>query len=296
MEFVPQTIISYTSQQLTQEYADWNNATTYIVGDKVIYGNYIWICSFDGSLNFEPKEDSPHWTKWGSSNYWSLIDPRSQTLTVVNSDFIVEFDKSGIETLVIGYFRGVSILVEVLDASNNVIGTPEIFRNPRREGIPSYLAWIHAKFIDYSSRSKVFYLPLFGSKIRVTFSKGSYSNVQVGFMVGGRSTQMGKTKEGVKLGRTSYTIKNTDEFGITTITSRAKRKYHDFETSVNSDIAMSTLRIIENYEDVVMAFIIDNNVNSKYENIVTLGVYESVEPLATNNDKTILSWTVIETI
>ena len=295
MEFVPQTITAYTSPQLTPEYADWNNATTYIVGNKVIYGNYIWICSFAGSLNFEPKENSPHWTKWGVSNYWSLIDLRSQTLTVVNSDFVVEFDKIGIETLVIGYFKGTSILVEVLDSLDNVVFT-ETFSNPRREGLPSYLNWIHAKFIDYSSRSKVFYLPLFGSKIRVTFSKGSYSNVQVGFMVGGRSTQMGKTIEGVKLGRTSYTIKNTDEFGITTITSRAKRKYHDFETSVNSDIAMNTLRIIENYEDAVMAFIIDNNPNSKYENIVTLGVYESVEPLATNNDKTVLSWTVIEMI
>lgn len=295
MEFVPQTITSYTSPQLTPEYADWNNATTYIVGNKVIYGNYIWICSFAGSLNFEPKENSPHWTKWGVSNYWSLIDLRSQTLTVVNSDFVVEFDKIGIETLVIGYFKGTSILVEVLDSLDNVVFT-ESFSNPRREGLPSYLNWIHARFIDYSSRSKVFYLPLFGSKIRVTFSKGSYSNVQVGFMVGGRSTQMGKTIEGVKLGRTSYTIKNTDEFGITTITSRAKRKYHDFETSVSSDITMNTLRIIENYEDTVMAFIIDNNPNSKYENIVTLGVYESVEPLATNNDKTILSWTVIEMI
>lgn len=295
MEFVPQSITSYTSPQLTPEYADWNNATTYIVGNKVIYGNYIWICSFAGSLNFEPKENSPHWTKWGVSNYWSLIDLRSQTLTVVNYDFVVEFDKVGIETLVIGYFKGTSILVEVLDSLDNVVFT-ESFSNPRREGLPSYLAWIHAKFIDYSSRSKVFYLPLFGSKIRVTFSKGSYFNVQVGFMVGGRSTQMGKTIEGVKLGRTSYTIKNTDDFGITTITSRAKRKYHDFETSVNSDIAMNALRIIENYEDVVMAFIIDNNPNSIYENIVTLGVYESVEPLATNNDKTVLSWTVIEMI
>lgn len=295
MEFVPQSITSYTSLQLTPEYANWSNATTYIVGDKVIYGNYIWICSFAGSLNFEPNDNSPHWTKWGVSNYWSLIDTRSQTLTAVNSDFVVEFDKIGIETLVIGYFRGVSILVEVLDALNNVLYT-DTFSNPRREGLPSYLNWIHAKFIDYSSRSKVFYLPLFGSKIRVTYSKGSYSNVQVGFMVGGRSTQMGRTLEGVKLGRTSYTIKDTDEFGITTITSRAKRKYHDFETSVSSDIVMQTLRIIENYEDIVMAFVIDNNSNSVYENIVTLGVYESVEPLATNNDKTILSWTVIETI
>ena len=295
MEFVPQSITSYISAQISPEYPTWSELTSYIVGNKVIYGNYIWICSFAGSLNFEPKENSPHWTKWGTSNYWSLIDLRSQTLTVVNSDFVVEFDKIGIETLVIGYFKGTSILVEVLDSLDNVVFT-ESFSNPRRERLPSYLNWIHSKFIDYSSRSKVFYLPLFGSKIRVTFSKGSYSNVQVGFMVGGRSTQMGKTIEGVKLGRTSYTIKNTDEFGITTITSRAKRKYHDFETSVNSDIAMNTLRIIENYEDIVMAFIIDNNPNSVYENIVTLGVYESVEPLATNNDKTILSWTVIEMI
>lgn len=295
MELVPQSITSYISAQISPEYANWSNVTTYAVGNKVIHGNYVWICSFAGSLNFEPKENSPHWTKWGVSNYWSLIDTRSQTLTVVNSDFVVEFDKLGIETLVIGYFKGVSILVEVLDSLDNVVFT-ETFLNNRREGLPSYLNWIHARFIDYSSRSKVFYLPLFGDKVRVTYSKGSYSNVQVGFMVGGRSTQMGRTLEGVKLGRTSYTIKNTDEFGITTITSRAKRKYHDFETSVSSDIAMQTLRIIENYEDTVMAFIIDNNPNSVYENIVTLGVYESVEPLATNNDKTILSWTVIETI
>ena len=295
MEFVPQSITSYTSPQLTPEYADWNNATTYIVGNKVIYGNYIWICSFAGSLNFEPKENSPHWTKWGVSNYWSLIDLRSQTLTVVNSDFVVEFDKIGIETLVIGYFKGTSILVEVLDSLDNVVFT-ESFSNPRREGLPSYLNWIHSKFIDYSSRSKVFYLPLFGSKVKVTFSKGSYSNVQVGFMVGGRSTQMGRTLEGVELGTTSYTIMTTDDFGITTITPRAEREFHDFETSIDSELAKNTLRIIKNYKNVVMAFIIDNNPNSVYENLVTLGVYETGKILATNNDKTIFTWTVVEMI
>ena len=152
MEFVPQTITSYTSPQLTPEYPAWIKSTSYVVGNKVIYGNYIWICSFAGSLNFEPKENSPHWTKWGVSNYWSLIDLRSQTLTVVNSDFVVEFDKIGVETLVIGYFKGTSILVEVLDSLDNVVFT-ESFSNPRREGLPSYLNWIHAKFIDYSSRS-----------------------------------------------------------------------------------------------------------------------------------------------
>lgn len=295
MEFVPQTITSYTSPQLTPEYSDWNSATSYIVGDKVIYGNYIWICSFAGSLNFEPKENSPHWTKWGTSNYWSLIDLRSQTLTVVNSDFVVEFDKIGIETLVIGYFKGTSILVEVLDSLDNVVFT-ESFSNPRREGLPSYLNWIHARFIDYSSRSKVFYLPLFGNKIKVTFSKGSYSNVQVGFMVGGRSTQMGRTLEGVELGTTSYTIMTTDDFGITTITPRAEREFHDFETSIDSNLAKNTLRIIKNYKNVVMAFIIDNNPNSVYENLVTLGVYETGKILATNNDKTIFTWTVVEMI
>ena len=295
MEFVPQTITSYTSPQITPEYPSWIESTSYIVGNKVIYGNYIWICSFAGSLNFEPKENSPHWTKWGVSNYWSLIDLRSQTLTVVNSDFVVEFDKIGVETLVIGYFKGTSILVEVLDSLDNIVFT-ESFSNPRREGLPSYLNWIHARFIDYSSRSKVFYLPLFGSKVKVTFSKGSYSNVQVGFMVGGRSTQMGRTLEGVELGTTSYTIMTTDDFGITTITPRAEREFHDFETSIDSKLAKNTLRIIKNYKNVVMAFIIDNNPNSVYENLVTLGVYETGKILATNNDKTIFTWTVVEMI
>lgn len=295
MELVPQAILSYESEQISPENDAWSETTTYAISDKVNYGNHIWICAKAGSIGVEPTDDSTDWTKWGVSNYWSLIDLRSQTLTVYDEDLIVTFDKVGIETLVIGYFRGISITAEVLDASNNVIFTNS-FINPRRSGFPSWRDYIHADFTDYSSKSKVLYLPSNGIKVRVAFAKGTYSQVQVGYLIGGKSIEMGRTKEGVKLGTTSYTTNTTDDFGITTIVKRAKRKYYDFETMINSEKVIDTLGIVDSYGDDVLAFIIDNDTNSKFNNIVTLGVAESVEPIATNQTKTALSWTVIEMI
>ena len=296
MRFIPQAITSYSSTQITPEYASWSNSTTYAVGDKVMYDKYIWICSYAGSLNFQPQEDSPHLTKWGVSNYYSLIDPQSQTkTTVIGSDLIVKFPAGYIDTIAIGYFTAQTVRIENLDASNNVLLTQEYYQSIN-EDVFDYFDYIYAPYSDSTDKAKYFNIIKAGTQIRVSFLKGIYSGVSVGFLVGGTAINMGKTVENVKLGWQSFSLRTTDDFGIMSITKRADQDLIDFETAIDTVNLMSFRKKAKQYKDEIVAFIVDDTELSMFENIVTLGVMQEMQPVASNNDKTILTWSILESI
>ena len=55
-------------------------------------------------------------------------------------------------------------------------------------------------------------------------------------------------------------------------------------------------RKAKQYKDEIVAFIIDDTESSIFENIVTLVVMQEMQPVATNNDKTTLTWSILESI
>lgn len=296
MRFVKQAITSYTSTNITPEFADWSPLTTYAVGDKVLWGNYIWINSKTANLNNEPTSESPVWAKYGASNYYSLIDAQSQSkTTVVGSDLVVKFPFNYIDTIAIGYFTAQTVRIENLDVSNNVLLTQE-YTQSINEDVFDYFDYIYSPYSDSTDKAKYFKIVKAGTQIRVSFLKGSYSGVSVGFLVGGTAVNMGKTVEGVKLGWNSFSLRNTDEFGIMSITKRADQDLIDFETSIDTVNLMSLRRKAKQYKDEIVAFIVDDTENSIFENIVTLGVMQEMQPVATNFDKTILTWSILESI
>ena len=296
MRFVKQAITSYTSATVTPEHADWSPLTTYNIGDNVLYGNYIWKNSFTSNLNNIPSDESPYWVKFGTSNYYSLIDTQSKTkTTVIGDDLIVKFPANYIDTIAIGYFTAQTVKIENLDASDNVLLTQE-YHQSINEDVFDYYDYIYAPYSDSTDKAKYFNIIKAGTKIRVSFLKGSYAGVSVGFLVGGTAINMGKTVEGVKLGWNSFSLRTTDDFGIMSITKRADQDLIDFETAIDTVNLMSLRRKAKQYKDEIVAFIVDDTESSIFENIVTLGVMQEMQPVATNNDKTILTWSVLESI
>ena len=296
MRFVKQAITSYTSATVTPEHADWSPLTTYNIGDNVLYGNYIWKNSYTSNLNNIPSDESPYWVKFGTSNYYSLIDTQSKTkTTVVGDDLIVKFPANYIDTIALGYFTAQTVRIENLDASDNVLLTQEYYQSIN-EDVFDYYDYIYAPYSDSTDKAKYFNIIKAGTQIRVSFLKGSYAGVSVGFLVGGTAINMGKTVEGVKLGWNSFSLRTTDDFGIMSITKRADQDLIDFETAINTANLMSFRRKAKQYKDEIVAFIVDDTESSVFENIVTLGVMQEMQPIATNNDKTILTWSVLESI
>lgn len=296
MRFVKQAITSYTSATVTPEYSDWSSTTTYNIGDNVLYGNYIWKNSYTSNLNNIPSDESPYWVKFGTSNYYSLIDPQSKTkTTVIGNDLIVKFPANYIDTIALGYFTAQTVRIENLDASDNVLLTQEYYQSIN-EDVFDYYDYIYSPYSDSTDKAKYFNIIKAGTQIRVSFLKGIYSGVSVGFLVGGTAINMGKTVEGVKLGWQSFSLRTTDDFGIMSITKRADQDLIDFETAIDTVNLMSLRRKAKQYKDEIVAFIVDDTESSVFENIVTLGVMQEMQPVATNNDKTILTWSVLESI
>lgn len=295
MRFVKQAITSYTSPNISPEFANWNPATTYAVGDKVLWSNYIWINSKTANLNNEPSLESVVWSKYDTSNYYSLIDTQSQTLTSVNDDLIVTFPLGYVDTLAIGYYTAQTLKIENLDSLGNVLLTQTINQSPNEE-VFDYFDYIYTPYSTSTDKAKWFKIIRAGAQIRVSFLKGITSGVSCGFLVGGVATDMGRTVEGVKLGWNSFSLTNTDEFGILSITKRASQDLIDFETSIDTVNIMSLRRKAKQYKDEIVAFIVDDTESSVFENIVTLGVMQEMQPVATNNDKTILTWSILESI
>jgi hypothetical protein len=295
MRFVKQAITSYTSPNIAPEFPNWNKTTTYAVGAKVLWGSYIWINSNTTNLNNEPSFESEVWSKYDTSNYYSLIDTQSQTFTTVNDDLIVTFPLGYINTLAIGYYTAQTLKIENLDSLGNVLRTQEVVQSVNEE-VFDYYDYIYEPYSLSTDKAKYFNIVKAGTQIRVSFLKGIYAGVSCGFLVGGTAVNMGRTVEGVKLGWNSFSLRNTDDFGIMTITKRADQDLIDFETSINTVNLMSFRRKAKQYKDEIVAFIVDDNESSVFENIVTLGVMQMMEPVATNSDETILTWSILESI
>lgn len=296
MKFVKQQILDYTSTQITETTTAWSASTTYAVGDLVLNGNYIWKNSFTANINDEPNDNSIKWVKWAVSNKYSLIDLRSSTKTIVATDCSLTFERGNMDTLIVGNFTALSFTIENISADGLTVYHTQTFYQSPNQDVYDYYTYFYNEYTVETDRGIYFNIPQLGDKIRVSFTKGSFPNIEIGFIVGGIGTDMGKTLEGVKVGFTSYSKTDVDDFGIIKITKRAAQDLVDFETIVESSKMMSIRRKAKEFRDEIVGFIVDESSASIYENIVTLGVMQDIQPIATNFDKTTISWSILESI
>ncbi len=294
MRYVKQLITDYESTNITEPVSSWNELTAYTVGDLVLYGNYIWKNALTGNTGNIPSIDGNYWVKWNVSNKYSLIDLNSTSYTVVNDDLVCTFPLGNIDTLAIGYFTAASITIENLDALGNVLITQN-YTQSINEDVFDYYDYMYSDYTLSTNRAKYWDILRAGTQLRVTFEMGTIGTfVSVGFMVGGQAVNMGTTMDNIKIGFRSYSVRTTDAFGIMSITKRSAQDYLDFETFIDSSSLMNLRRKIKADKDETMAFIVDEDKNSVYENIITLAVPQDMQVIASNFDKTVLTWSIIE--
>lgn len=295
MKFVKQAITDYTSAQLTETVAAWSSTVSYTVDDQVRYSNYIWASSSTSNLGNTPSDGSLVWVKVGVSNKYSLIDTRSTSETIVASDLVVTFDLGDINTLVIGNYTATSLTIENIDASDNILAT-QTFEQSVNVGVYDVWSYMYAPYSIETGRASYFDIVRIGTKLRVTFTKGTLDVVKCGYLIGGQAIDMGKTLEGVKLGWSSYSVRDTDAYGVITIDKRAAQDIVDFETIIKKSLMISTRRTAKKYRDDVVAFIVDDASESPFENLITLGLIQDADPLATNDEYSTFTWSILEAI
>ena len=191
---------------------------------------------------------------------------------------------------------GNTIATDLRNIVDNVLHTQELVQSVS-ESVDDYYSYIYSEYSSGTLRGRIFQVPIAGAKIRITFESSEVTpNVSCGFLVAGRAEDMGDTLFGAAFSFESYTVKETDSFGVTTLTKRSTQDLVDFETVIPSHLIASKKQEIKNLYGEPVVFMLDPDTESKYDNLLTLGVIENVSTVLENAVQTTISWSIQEII
>lgn len=307
MKYLKQQITDFTSSTLTDTYADWDSATTYVLeadasltnASVVKYGNYYYRSLTNANLDFNPVEyENVKWVKWGVSNKYAMIDLESLTKSTSTSDIVVEFTRDTADTIAFGYFLTSEIIIEHLDDLGVVM--PAYTQNIPygvSDSVYDYYDYIYAPYTSLVDRALKVDIPPIGDKIRVTLKLYALTGTtNIGYLVAGEALSMGETLFGVNFSFNSYAVKTTDAFGTLAITKRSVQDLVDFETNIESTALARLKREIKGIYNDIVVFILDESETSNYENLLTLGTIETSEVVLQNHVQSTISWSILESI
>ena len=302
MQVLQQKITDFTYSNLTETIALWNSTTTYAVGDEVRVGSFIYESVTASNVGNNPTEtDGIRWLKSGVSNKYAMLDLRANTkATTVGGDTVVEFTQNYIDTLAIGNYEANYILVEILDELNVVqwsYQTPDSINST----VIDWWTWTYEPYQYEVNRGIMIRLPLVAqfNKVRVTFKYFSGINrTACGYLVGGNALSMGCTEYGINFSFNSFATKEFDNEGNIRVEKRTVQDLVDFNTVVKlgEKSIPQIKREIKHFYDDIVVFIVDEQEDSDYENLLTLGTVQDASIVLNNKYLYNIAWSVLEVV
>jgi len=300
MQYLAQEVTSFTLSNVSEASLDWSAGTSYTVGTLVVHGINVYKC-VSAHVGKNPIEFlNIFWVKWAVSNRFAMLDASSQTKSFVSAgNLVVEFMQGSISTIALGNYEASYATIQILGTDSTTVlwsySTPSTTTS--NVTTSSYYSYIYDSYTDTLAQSIKVDLPLRGYKIRVTFVLDTgATRTACGYLYGGVPVSMGQTLFGVSFRYNSFAIKETDSFGTLSIIKRAVQDIIDFETIIASNTLIATRKRVKLVYDTVVLFILDESNTSVYENMLTLGVIESVSTVLANPTITTLTWSIVEGI
>jgi len=309
MKLVQQQISNFLTSNITEPFPEWDSTTTYtfeedstsLTSDSVVrYGNYNYRSLTNDNLNFNPEDNlNTSWVKWSVSNRYAMIDISSTTKTsIADDDIVVEFLRGSIDLIGVGNLTASGIIIEHYNSADEIM--PDATQNISfsvNEGVYDLWSYIYAEYSLEMDRGIKIDIPPLGYKIKVTIKKQASLNIaECGFFIAGEAANMGKTLSEIGFSFNSLSTVVTDTWGKTTIIKRNIQDLVDFETSIPRNETISMKRKIKSIYDEIVLFVIDPSDDSPHENILTLGKVQDADTVLTDMSKTIITWSVFESL
>lgn len=264
------TILTYSNIE-EDEYPTWVSGTTYIVSDKVIYLHKIYERIIAGAGTTTPDLDQANWLDLGATNRYRMFDniissvsSRSGgiqfTLTpsqIVNGIALLNVNATTVRVVVADPVDGV-----IYDKTKELRSSSEVI---------DYYSYFFAPIVSVSDLNTAVFLDLPNSPtatITVYVSSGA-GLVEVGEVVYGVQTVVGRTNYGTAIGIKSYSRKEVDEFGKVTVIKRKNSKYADYDVDIDNVNLNSVQRLFADIDSVPCVFI----GNPDMEELIVYGFY-----------------------
>lgn len=254
------------------EHPVWVSGTSYTALDKVIYEHKIYERIVTGAGTTSPDLDQINWFDSGYTNCYRMFDNIISsvssrtggiefTLTpnqVINGIALLNVNASTVRVVMNDPIEGVVYdRTKELRSSSNVI---------------DYYSYFFAPLINLGDLDTAIFLDLPNkptATITVYVSSG-VGLVEVGEVVYGVQSIVGRTNYGTAIGITSYSRKDTDEFGKVTVIKRKNSKYADYDIDIDNTNLAFVQRLFQDIDSVPCVFI----GNPEMEELIVYGFYK----------------------
>lgn len=235
-----------TASNITEnDYAEWDVATTYAAGDKVIVigtTHRIFESKINSNVGNDPTtDDGTNWLNLGATNKWRPFDGVIAD-QATNADTITYTLDPQSLTNSIAFFnlQANELVVTMTDPTDGVVynNTINLVNN---DAVTSWWGY----FFEPIERTKeviLFDLPNYASaELGITIDNTG-SDAKVGQIVFGNQLDLGLTTYGTTIGIQDYSRKEVDAFGNATIQERRYAQTVDYDVKV----ATTNVRSVQN--------------------------------------------------
>lgn len=207
----------------TADYALYNPATSYALGDTVVGVDHHEYESLAGSNVGHALSDAAWWLDLGFNRKWRMFD-------LSNSSQSTNADEIDVSIQVDGRANAVSLLNIVADTVQIIVTTAtdgeiynETFSLVSDSGINNWYEYFFEPIIRVGDLV-VTDLPVHGDPLIQVIATASGSTVRIGTLIVGQSLTLGATVYGARVGIQDYSRKVADDFGNWTLVERAFAK------------------------------------------------------------------------
>lgn len=253
------------------EYPVWVSGTSYTALDKVIYQHKIYQRIVTGTGTTTPDLDQVNWLDDGYTNRYRMFD---NTLSSVSSRTGgIEFTLTPNQII-----NGIALLNVNASTVRVVMNDPVegvVYDNTKElrssSNVNDYFSYFFAPLLSENLETAIFLdLPSKPTATITVYVSSGSGLAEVGEVVYGVQSVVGRTNYGTAIGITSYSRKDTDEFGKVTVVKRKNSKYADYDIDIDNNNLASVQRLFSEIDSVPCVFI----GNPEMEELVVYGFYK----------------------
>ena len=211
------------------DYPEWQAGATYATGARVIKvaTHRVYESAIGGNVGHDPALDATRWIDAGPTNRWAMFDPAAGPGTVFNA---------------VGDFK------ITLDDAVTAIGLIDLQSGPMRVVVTANGATLFDETRSAPQSAEAFFdLPAAANRTAaITLSPTAGGAGRVGKLAAGAVIDLGTTEDGPTVALTDFSRRDTDAFGVTTVTERGWAKRLTARCLVDSSLVDGLNRQLAN--------------------------------------------------
>lgn len=251
------------------DYPAWVSGKSYTALDKVVYQHKIYERIVTGGGTTPPNLDQVNWLDDGYTNRYRMFDKviSNKSSRVGGIEFKLKPNQI-IDSIAFLNVNAQQIQVVMTDPVFGVV-YDKTQALSAIDSVTDYYGYFFAPVGANKNTALFLNLPSHPAATVTAYINSGAALVEVGEVVYGTQTDIGRTTYGTSVGIKSYSRKEVDEFGNITVVKRKNSKFAEYELDIDNYKLAEVQRFFADIDSVPSVFI----GNPEMEELIVYGFY-----------------------